>query len=143
MPDAVATWADAHAPTLNEFELLAADAWERIPETFRALCGDVLIRIEDFPAEEVVRSFGLESPFDIMGLYHGVSLDKKSVADIPRGPDVVFLYRRPIIDVWAEGEDTLGHLVAHVLIHEIGHHFGLSDDDMEAIETGLRKGSVD
>ena len=100
--------------------------------TFRDLAGDVVIRVEDFPTEEVLRELKLESPFDLMGLYHGVSLDKKSVMDLPRGPDMVFLYRRPLLDYWAEGDETLGHLVTHVLVHEIGHHFGLSDADMDA-----------
>jgi predicted Zn-dependent protease with MMP-like domain len=127
-------WARRRAPDLGEFEELAAAAWQRLPAAFRALCGDVLIRIEDFPTEDVLAELKLESPFDLMGLYHGVSLDKKSVMDLPRGPDMVFLYRRPLLDYWAEGEETLGHLVTHVLVHEIGHHFGLSDADMANIE---------
>jgi predicted Zn-dependent protease with MMP-like domain len=127
-------WTNRYAPSLADFEELAADAWERVPEAFRKMCGNVLFRIEDFPADDVLADLGLESPFDLMGLYHGVSLDQKTSADVPRGPDMVFLYRRPILDVWAEGEDSLGHLIAHVLIHEVGHHFGLSDADMEGIE---------
>ena len=129
-------WRQRSAPTLVEFEELADLAWRRLPAEFRAMCGDVLIRIEDFPTEEVLDELKLESPFDLMGLYHGVSLDKKSVSDLPRGPDMVFLYRRPLLDVWAEGNETLGDLVSHVLVHEIGHHFGLSDRDMAAIEEG-------
>ena len=109
-------------------------AWQRLPSEFRSLCGDVLIRIEDFPTEEVLREMRIESPFDLMGLYSGVSIDKRSVMDLPRGPDMVFLYRRPLLDYWAEGQETLGHLVTHVLVHEIGHHFGLSDADMAHIE---------
>ena len=96
-------WRHRSAPTLVEFEELAELAWRRLPAEFRAMCGDVLIRIEDFPTEEVLDALKLESPFDLMGLYHGVSLDKKSVSDLPRGPDMVFLYRRPLLDVWAEG----------------------------------------
>jgi len=130
-------WGRRRAPELAEFEELAALAWQRLPSEFRALCGDVLIRIEDFPTEEVLRDLGLESPFDLMGLYHGVSLDKKSVMDVPRGPDMVFLYRRPLLDYWAEGNETLGHLVTHVLVHEIGHHFGFSDADMARIEESV------
>lgn len=125
------------APTLADFEQLAAEAWERMPDTFRKMCGDVLIRIEDYPEDDVLKELGLESPFDLMGLYQGVSLDRKSVSDLPRGPDLVVLYRRPMLDYWAEYEETLGHLVAHVLIHEIGHHFGLSDEDMQALEDAV------
>ena len=127
-------WRQRRAPTLAEFEELAELAWRRLPAEFRAMCGDVLIRIEDFPTDEILDEMKLESPFDLMGLYHGVSLDKKSVSDLPRGPDLVFLYRRPLLDYWAEGTETLGRLVTHVLVHEIGHHFGLSDDDMAHIE---------
>jgi len=127
-------WARRRAPDLGEIEELAAAAWARLPRTLRERCGNVVVRVEDFPAEEVLAELKLESPFDLLGLYHGVSLQKKSVLDLPRGPDMVFLYRRPLLDCWAEGEETLGHLVAHVLVHEIGHHFGLSDADMARIE---------
>jgi predicted Zn-dependent protease with MMP-like domain len=135
-------WRHRSAPTLVEFEELADLALRRLPAEFRAMCGDVLIRIEDFPTEEVLDELKLESPFDLMGLYHGVSLDKKSVSDLPRGPDMVFLYRRPLLDVWAEGTETLGHLVTHVLVHEIGHHFGLSDRDMAGIEEAAIDGNT-
>jgi predicted Zn-dependent protease with MMP-like domain len=128
-------WAPLKAPDLAVFESLAVQAWERLPEEFRALCKDVLIRIDEFPSDEVLETMGIESPFDLLGLYHGVSLDKKSVSDILPTPDMVFLYRRPMLDYWAGGEETLDQLVTHVLVHEIGHHFGLSDADMEAIET--------
>lgn len=127
-------WKDARAPSLAEFELLAAAAWERLPGEFRELCRDLVIRIDDFANDEVLDDLGIEDPFDLMGLYSGVSLDKKSVSDLPREPDMVFLYRRAILDYWSEGEETLGDLVTHVLVHEIGHHFGLSDEDMEEIE---------
>jgi len=127
-------WQDAKAPSLADFEALAADAWDRLPAEFRKLCGDIVFRIEDFAPDEVLDELEIETPFDLMGLYKGVSLDRKSVMDQPSEPDMVFLYRRAILDYWAEGDETLGHLVTHVLIHEIGHHFGLSDADMEAIE---------
>jgi len=127
-------WQQAEAPTLAVFEELAASAWERLPQEFRAMCQGVVIRIEDFASDDVLKDLGIESPFDLMGLYQGVSLDRKSVLDAPGQPDMVFLYRRAILDYWAEGGETLGSLVTHVLVHEIGHHFGLSDAGMEAIE---------
>ena len=127
-------WRDRTAPALADFEALAAAAWDRLPAEFRKLCGDLVIRVEDFALDEVLDELELESPFDLMGLYQGTSLDRQSVSDVPQGPNMVFLYRRAILDFWAESEDTLGGLVTHVLVHEIGHHFGLSDEDMERIE---------
>lgn len=127
-------WQQTKAPSLADFEQLAAEAWERLPAEFRSMCQSVIIRIEDFARDEVLDDLGIDSPFDLMGLYQGVSLDRKSVLDLAREPDMVFLYRRAILDYWAEGDETLGHLVTHVLVHEIGHHFGLSDADMAAIE---------
>jgi predicted Zn-dependent protease with MMP-like domain len=131
-------WAGRHAPGIAEFEALAAAAWRRLPAQFRDLCGDVVIRIEDFATEEVLRDMGIASPFDLMGLYQGVSIDKRSVMDPGGFPNVVHLYRRPILDYWAEHEEMLGHLVTHVLVHEIGHHFGLSDADMAHIEASTK-----
>lgn len=132
-------WADIEAPSLSDFELLATAAWNRLPGEFRRAAADVVIRVEDFASDDVLDSMGIQDPFDLTGLYQGVSMDKKSVSDVPQGPDMVFLYRRPLMDEWAEGGLKLGDLIAHVLIHEIGHHFGLSDDDMARIEeeTGL------
>jgi predicted Zn-dependent protease with MMP-like domain len=127
-------WSNATAPSLADFEALAAAAWEKLPAEFRAIAGDLLIRVEDFATDEVLDELGIEDPFELTGLYQGLSLDRKSVTDSAREPDMVFLYRRAILDEWASGEEELGHLVAHVLIHEIGHHFGFSDEDMEAIE---------
>lgn len=127
-------WRHAAAPSLTEFEQLAAQAWEKLPAEFRTMAGDVVIRVEDFATDEILDDLGIEDPFELTGLYQGVSLDQKSVSDIPREPDMVFLYRRPILDEWCAGEEELGHLIAHVLIHEIGHHFGFSDEDMEDVE---------
>ena len=127
-------WKHAAAPSLTDFEQLAAQAWEKLPAEFRTMAGDVVIRVEDFATEEILDDLGIEDPFELTGLYQGVSLDQKSVSDIPREPDMVFLYRRAILDYWAEGDETLGDLVTHVLVHEIGHHFGFSDADMEEIE---------
>jgi len=127
-------WSKLEAPRLAEFEAIADAAYRRLPGRFRALTGELLIRVEDFPTDEVLDSLEIESPFDLLGLYSGVDLARKSVMDIASLPDMVFLYRRPILDYWAEHEETLGHIVTHVLVHEIGHHFGLSDADMEHIE---------
>jgi predicted Zn-dependent protease with MMP-like domain len=128
-------WSKQEAPTLAEFEAIAATAYKRLPARFRALTGELLIRIEDFASDEVLDQMGIQSAFDLLGLYSGVDLSRKSVMDVSSVPDMVFLYRRPILDYWAEHEETLGAVVTHVLIHEIGHHFGLSDDDIERIES--------
>jgi len=132
-------WVPGRAPDLAAFEELVGAAWRRLPGAFRRLCTDLVIQVEDFPTDEVLRELRLKSPFDLLGLYQGVSLDRKSVMDLPRTPDMVFLYRRPILACWADSDETLEHLVTHVLVHEIGHHFGLSDADMHAIEAGARK----
>lgn len=130
-------WKHAQPPSLADFEAMAEDAWNALPQEFRSLAGDVIIRIEDFATEDVLGELGIEDPFELTGLYQGVALAQKSVSDIPREPDMVFLYRRAILDEWADGEEELGHLIAHVLVHEIGHHFGFSDEDMEQIESEL------
>lgn len=127
-------WKHATAPTLADFEAMASAAWENLSPTFRDVARDLVIRIEDFANDDVLDDLGIEDPFELTGLYIGTSLDKQGVTDVPREPDMVFLYRRPILDEWASGTEELGHLIAHVLIHEIGHHFGFSDDDMEDIE---------
>ena len=127
-------WQDRLAPSLEDFGVMAEAAFAQLPATFRELTGDVPIRIDEFPSDDVLDSLGIEDPFDLLGLYHGVSLDKRSVGDLPRLPDMIFLYRRPLLDYWAEHDETLGDLIIHVLVHEIGHHFGLSDADMDAIE---------
>ncbi len=131
-------WCNTRAPSLEDLDRLAAEAWERLPEHFRQVCSDVVVRVEDFAADEVLQELGLANPFDLMGLYQGVSLDRRSFSDLPRQPDMVFLYRRAILDYWADSDETLGDIVTHVLVHEIGHHFGFSDDDMERIEAAAK-----
>jgi len=127
-------WMERKAPTLEDLEVLADKAFARLPSAFRARCKGLVIRVEDFPDEDVIREMELETPFDILGLYHGVSIAYEEAGGAPRLPDMVFLYRRPLLDYWVEFEETLGALVTHVLVHEIGHHFGLSDEDMHTIE---------
>ena len=130
-----AMWTSAKAPSLAEMEALAHDVLARLPKTFRDLCEGVIVRVEDFPTEEVLDEMGAESEFDLLGLFQGTGLPFRSNDDVARMPNMIWLYRRPILDYWSEHDDTLGAVIAHVLIHEIGHHFGLSDDDMEAIES--------
>jgi predicted Zn-dependent protease with MMP-like domain len=122
------------APDAAELELIAEAAYRRIPERLRALVDDVVIRIEEFPDDEVMDDMELDDPYELLGLYSGVSLDRKSVSDVRQGVDMIFLYRRPILDFWVESGDAIEDVVRHVLIHEIGHHFGLSDEEMEQIE---------
>lgn len=121
-------------PSLAELENIAAAEFERIPDELRRHLGAILFRIEEFPDDETEEEMELESPFDLLGLYRGVALPHQSVFDIRAVPDMIFLYRRPILDYWCETGQDLGAVVRHVLIHEIGHHFGFSDADMERIE---------
>jgi predicted Zn-dependent protease with MMP-like domain len=128
-------WHTHRAPNLVQFEAIAQAAYRKLPTPFREMTKDVVIRIEEFPTDEVLDSLGIESPFGLLGLYHGVDLAHRSVFDVTAMPEMIFLYRRPILDYWAEHDDSLGEIITHVLVHEIGHHFGLSDDDMERIES--------
>ena len=122
------------SPSLAEIEALARATLERLPEPFLATAREVVLRVEEFADEDTLRQMGIDDPFDLTGLYVGRPLTERSVDEPGRFPDQVFLYRSPILREWSEGGDNLGHLVAHVLIHEIGHHFGLSDEDMHALE---------
>ncbi len=125
---------DRLPPSLTEIEELAQRALGTIPRQLKRYLGRVVIQVEEFPDEETEAAMGLDSPFDILGLYRGVALPHKSVGDPRPDPDMIFLYRRPILDYWCETGEDLAHLVRHVLIHEIGHHFGFSDEDMARIE---------
>ena len=121
-------------PSLAELEALATRALAALPRRFKRHLGPVVIRVEEFPDAETEAAMGLDSPFDLLGLYHGVALPLKSVSDPRPQLDMIFLYRRPILDYWCDAGEDLAAIVRHVLIHEIGHHFGFSDADMEALE---------
>jgi predicted Zn-dependent protease with MMP-like domain len=129
-------WSSQVAPSLDDFEELAARAFESLPEEFGALTGDVVFVVQDFPDEDVMRDMQLESEFDILGLFQGPDLSDRVANRGHPDPTMVLLYRRPILDYWAEHEEKLGDIIRHVLVHEVGHHFGLSDEQMESIESG-------
>jgi predicted Zn-dependent protease with MMP-like domain len=127
-------WRGVKAPSLEALEVIADTAFRRLPEKFRALCEDLVIRVEDFPEDDVLDELQAESEFDLLGLFQGVGLPFRSDSAPVQMPNMVWLYRRPILDYWADHDETLGAIITHVLVHEIGHHFGLSDADMAAIE---------
>jgi predicted Zn-dependent protease with MMP-like domain len=127
-------WISLKAPSLAEIEAMAHDIFGRLPGRFRDLCEGLIIHVDDFPTDEVLDELEATSEFDLLGLFQGTGLPHQSQGDIARLPNMIWLYRRPILDYWAEHEEALGDIVRHVLVHEIGHHFGLSDADMEAIE---------
>ncbi len=132
-----AQWAALPAPSLDDFEIIAREAFDNLPEPFKGLAAGVPCIVAEFPDEATMKEMGLESEFDILGLFHGIGLPQGGATpQTGQMPNQVWLYRRPILDYWAETADgeTLGEIITHVLVHEIGHHFGFSDDDMEAIE---------
>jgi predicted Zn-dependent protease with MMP-like domain len=128
-------WSGRPAPTLDDFAALAEAAFAALPEDFKTLAGAVTFAIADFPGDDVLTELKAETPFDLLGLFEGVGLAHADAVP-PSGvmTNRVWLYRRPILDYWAEHEETLEAIISHVLVHEIGHHFGLSDADMEALE---------
>jgi predicted Zn-dependent protease with MMP-like domain len=131
----MADWTDLTAPSLDDFAALAEAALAGLPHRFRDLAEGVAFRIEDFASDGVLEELGLDDPFELTGLYQGVDLRRRSLLDPSPPMSMVLLYRRPILDEWAErGDVALGTLIGHVLVHEIGHHFGLSDADIEAVE---------
>jgi predicted Zn-dependent protease with MMP-like domain len=121
-------------PSLEDIEAMAREGYAGIPDFLRRHCEGVAVRVADFPDDDILEELGCESPFELLGLYQGVELTQRSVGDQPQDVDIIYLYRRPILDYWCDSEEDLLHVVRHVLIHEIGHHFGFSDDDMERIE---------
>ncbi len=127
-------WRPVKAPSLAELEVLAGEVFRHLPKKFRDLAADVVIQVDDFPSEEVLDKMGAQSEFDLLGLFHGIGVPFRGEGFTGQMPNMIWLYRRPILDYWAEHDETLGAIVMHVLIHEIGHHFGLSDAAMHAIE---------
>lgn len=127
-------WTEREAPSLDDLEALARAAFAGLPAQFRALVDGLAFIVQDFPDEETLKDLGLESEFELLGLFHGSDLAAREANRGQAEPTMIFLYRRPILDYWAEHNETLGTIVRHVLVHEIGHHFGLSDDAMHAIE---------
>jgi predicted Zn-dependent protease with MMP-like domain len=132
-------WSRIAAPSVDDLDLMARDAYAELPPEFRRLCEGLIIHVEDFPDDETLQEMDCESEFDLLGLFRGRGLAQGSAAmQTGQFPNMIWLYRRPILDFWADQEDTLGAIITHVLVHEIGHHFGLSDADMEAIERASR-----
>jgi predicted Zn-dependent protease with MMP-like domain len=128
-------WTDQLAPSLDDFARLAREAFDDLPDPFRTLAGDVVIRVDDFADDETLAAMDIEDPFELTGLYFGVDIGRRDEMGPAPEPARIFLYRRPILDEWCErGDVGLGEIIAHVLIHEIGHHFGLDDDQIHHIE---------
>lgn len=127
-------WSEIEAPSLDDVQRLAQRAFAALPPKFRALAGDIVFMVQEFPDDDVMEEMGLESEYEILGLFQGPDLAARESSYQTGGPTMIFLYRRSLLDYWAENDETLGHIVRHVIIHEIGHHFGLSDEAMEAIE---------
>ena len=125
---------EIRAPTLDEIAAIAREAFDSLPAAFRGLACDVVLQVAEFPDADTEREMALDSPFDLLGLYQGIPIGEQGAAGTRQEVDMIFLYRRPMLDYWCETGEELAHIVRHVLIHEIGHHFGLSDEDMERIE---------
>jgi predicted Zn-dependent protease with MMP-like domain len=133
-PDDPLAWRPRKAPSLAEFEVIAIEAFRRLPAHFRAKCDGVVIQVEDYPTDEVLDGMGIASELELLGLFQGVGVPFQSDSAPQQMPNMVWLYRVPILLYWAEHDEALGAIITHVLVHEIGHHFGLSDDDMHEIE---------
>ena len=130
-------WQALTAPSLDELHVIAEAAYRRLPMKFRTLCEGLVIQVEDFPTDEVLDELNAETEFDLLGLFQGLGLPFRSESAPVHMPNMIWLYRRPILDYWAEHDERLGTIITHVLVHEIGHHFGLSDEDMLAIEEAV------
>ncbi|MFD1911387.1 metallopeptidase family protein [Halodurantibacterium flavum] len=128
------SWTGITPPTLDDIAELAQAAISRLPEPYRGTAETIALQVGDFPADEMLDELDLQDPFELTGLYEGVPLTEKSVMDQPHRPDTIWLFRRPILDEWADrGDEQLGHLVAHVYLHELAHHFGWSDEEIARV----------
>ena len=127
-------WQPSHAPSLAEMEMCALEVFRRLPKQFRDLCADLVIQVDDFPNAEVLDALHIRGKYGLLGLFQGIGMPFRSESAPMQMPNMIWLYRRPILAYWTSRDDTLGAIVQHVLIHEIGHHFGFSDADMHAIE---------
>ncbi len=133
----ISPFAGAYAPSSAEFDAIARRALQRLPADFRRQCDGLVIQIHEFADDETLDEMGIDSPFDLFGLFKGQGLAQRpAMPGTGAEPNLVLLYRRPLLDLWCEGEETLEAIIEHVLVHEIGHHFGLSDEDIERIEAG-------
>jgi predicted Zn-dependent protease with MMP-like domain len=134
--DQTGMWASKLAPSITEIESLTYQAYAHLPEEFRELCTDMSIHVADFPDDSIIEDLGLDTPFDLLGLFEGTAgLSERFTlqTDLER-PNRMTMFRRAILDYWCEHEETLEEIITHVLIHEIGHHFGLDDDEMLSLE---------
>ena len=121
-------------PDSEAIAVLAERALLDIPETLRRHIGGIGISVAEFADDETLDAMGIESEWDLTGLYTGTPIGQRSVGDIVRAPDLIFLYRQPILLEWVENGEDLGRLVRNVVIHEIAHHFGFTEQEIEALE---------
>lgn len=125
----------ANPPTIRDFDRMVDRALAAIPEPFRQAAREIAIQVVEMPPAHILREMEIDDPMDLTGLYDGIPLTEKSSFDQPTQPDTIWLFRRPILDEWVErGSEPLGSLVAHILVHELAHHFGWSDDEIAHID---------
>ncbi|WP_428644606.1 metallopeptidase family protein [Roseibium sp.] len=135
LPVSHSSWSERKAPDLADFEAMASETLATLPDDLLMRCGHIQIRLAEYAPDDVLDALSIEDPYELLGLFEGLGLAQGGDAVLTgQMPNRIWLFRRPILDYWAGMDEKLGDVVAHVLIHEIGHHFGLSDQDMERIE---------
>ncbi|MBO0346767.1 metallopeptidase family protein [Roseibium limicola] len=133
-------WADRRAPDLAAFEAMASETLAQLPHEFLSRCGQLQVTLADFAPDDLLDAMGIEDPYELLGIFEGSPFTEEVSSLVSsQMPNRIWLFRRAIVDYWAGGDESLGEVVAHVLIHEIGHHFGLSDQDMERIEAAVER----